>query len=59
MTKEDEMRMFNSKQVLMHIIESGQMTPLEVIEAALPYLRNPTEPDKADKIRIMEMIGAL
>jgi hypothetical protein len=45
--------------VVRDLVESGQIVPDELIEIALSYLRNPTEPSKKDKIVILEMMGML
>jgi hypothetical protein len=41
------------------MIQSGVYTPYEVISRAMAYLRNPTEPSKEDKIRLMEIMDVL
>ncbi len=41
------------------IIQSGTLTPFEVISRAMAYLRNPDEPSKEDKIRLMEIMDIL
>jgi hypothetical protein len=48
-----------AERVVRDLVESGQIIPDELIEIALSYLRNPTEPNKADKIRILEMMGMI
>jgi hypothetical protein len=56
MTHEDDMRMFNAREILRHIIETGQMTPFEIINETFPYLRNPWNLSKDDKMRIIGMV---
>jgi hypothetical protein len=41
------------------MIQSGVYTPYDVISRAMAYLRNPTEPSREDKIRLLEIMDVL
>jgi hypothetical protein len=48
-----------SEEKIREVIEKDGMSPFFVIKIAMSYLRNPTEPSKEDKIKLMEIMDIL